>query len=170
MESTNPRILTGVVISNKADKTITVKVERKVKHPIYGKVIKRASKVHVHDENNAASIGDIYSVSCLLENSANPNLESDSGLTPLHLSVKSNSLGVTDLLLSSHGINMNPRDDLYQMTPLQFAVSQALKTRNFAIVKVMMKTQGIDTDIEDALGLNVFAKAHLEGIELNEYL
>ena len=62
MESTNPRILTGVVISNKADKTITVKVERKVKHPIYGKVIKRASKVHVHDENNAASIGDIVSV------------------------------------------------------------------------------------------------------------
>ena len=45
MESTNPRILTGIVTSNKADKTITVKVERKVKHPIYGKVIKRATKV-----------------------------------------------------------------------------------------------------------------------------
>ena len=62
MESTNPRILTGVVTSNKADKTITVKIERKVKHPLYGKVIKRATKVHAHDENNTAVIGDIVSV------------------------------------------------------------------------------------------------------------
>ena len=62
MESTNPRILTGVVTSNKADKTITVKIERKVKHPLYGKVIKRATKVHAHDEKNTASIGDIVSV------------------------------------------------------------------------------------------------------------
>ena len=62
METTNPRVLTGVVTSDKADKTITVKVERKVKHPLYGKVIKRATKVHAHDENNTASIGDIVSV------------------------------------------------------------------------------------------------------------
>ena len=62
MKTTNPRILTGVVISDKADKTITVKIERKVKHPLYGKVVKRASKVHAHDENNTASIGDIVSV------------------------------------------------------------------------------------------------------------
>ena len=62
MKSTNPRILTGVVTGNKADKTITVKIERKVKHPLYGKVVKRASKVHAHDENNSASIGDIVSV------------------------------------------------------------------------------------------------------------
>ena len=62
MKTTNPRILTGVVTSDKADKTITVKIERKVKHPLYGKVVKRASKVHAHDENNTASIGDIVSV------------------------------------------------------------------------------------------------------------
>jgi small subunit ribosomal protein S17 len=62
METTNPRILTGIVTSNKADKTVTVKIERKVKHPLYGKVIKRATKVHAHDENNTASIGDIVSV------------------------------------------------------------------------------------------------------------
>ena len=62
METTNPRILTGIVTSDKADKTITVKVERKVKHPLYGKVVKRATKVHAHDENNVASIGDIVSV------------------------------------------------------------------------------------------------------------
>tara|TARA_B100000965_G_C19381800_1_gene664941 strand:- start:423 stop:695 length:273 start_codon:yes stop_codon:yes gene_type:complete len=62
METTNPRILTGIVTSNKADKTVTVKIERKVKHPLYGKVIKRATKVHAHDENNVASIGDIVSV------------------------------------------------------------------------------------------------------------
>jgi small subunit ribosomal protein S17 len=62
METTNPRILTGIVTSNKADKTVTVKIERKVKHPLYGKVIKRATKVHAHDENNSASLGDIVSV------------------------------------------------------------------------------------------------------------
>ena len=62
METTNPRILTGIVTSNKADKTVTVKIERKVKHPLYGKVIKRATKVHAHDENNSASIGDFVSV------------------------------------------------------------------------------------------------------------
>ena len=48
--STNPRQLTGVVISDKADKTITVKVERKVKHPTYSKIMKRSTKVHAHDE------------------------------------------------------------------------------------------------------------------------
>tara|TARA_Y100001970_G_C13804226_1_gene636610 strand:- start:43 stop:321 length:279 start_codon:yes stop_codon:yes gene_type:complete len=62
MNTTNPRILTGIVTSNKADKTVTVRIERKVKHPLYGKVIKRATKVHAHDENNTASIGDIVSV------------------------------------------------------------------------------------------------------------
>ena len=62
MESTNPRILTGVVTRDKANKTITVKIERKVKHHLYGKIIKRATKVHAHDENNDASIGDVVSV------------------------------------------------------------------------------------------------------------
>ena len=52
MDSTNPRVLTGIVTSDKADKTITVKVERKVKHPLYGKVIKRATKDQAHDETN----------------------------------------------------------------------------------------------------------------------
>ena len=62
MNSTNPRILSGVVISDKADKTITVKIERKVKHPLYGKVMKRATKDHAHDENNSAAIGDQVTV------------------------------------------------------------------------------------------------------------
>jgi len=62
MASSNPRLLTGVVISDKADKTITVKVERKVRHPLYGKIMKRTTKVHAHDESNDASIGDIVTV------------------------------------------------------------------------------------------------------------
>jgi len=62
MTSSNPRLLTGVVISDKADKTITVKVERKVRHPLYGKIVKRTTKVHAHDESNDASIGDIVTV------------------------------------------------------------------------------------------------------------
>ena len=62
MASSNPRLLTGVVISDKADKTITVKVERKVRHPLYGKIMKRTTKVHAHDESNVASTGDIVTV------------------------------------------------------------------------------------------------------------
>ena len=62
MSTTNPRVLLGVVTSDKADKTITVRIERKVKHPLYGKVMKRATKVHAHDENNSASIGDVVTV------------------------------------------------------------------------------------------------------------
>ena len=54
--------MTGVVTSDKANKTITVKIERTVTPPLYGKVITRATKVHAHDENNDASIGDVGSV------------------------------------------------------------------------------------------------------------
>ena len=60
--STNQRQMTGVVISDKADKTITVKVERKVKHPTYSKIMKRSTKVHAHDEGNTAKIGDVVTV------------------------------------------------------------------------------------------------------------
>jgi small subunit ribosomal protein S17 len=48
----------GVVTSNKMSKTITVSVERRVKHPIYGKFVKKTSKFHAHDEKNECSIGD----------------------------------------------------------------------------------------------------------------
>ncbi len=53
---------TGVVSSNKMDKTITVKVERKVKHPLYGKFIKKTTGFHAHDEKNECSIGDIVKI------------------------------------------------------------------------------------------------------------
>ena len=52
MSETNTRTLQGKVISNKMDKSITVAIERSVKHPIYGKFIKRTTKLHVHDETN----------------------------------------------------------------------------------------------------------------------
>lgn len=48
----------GLVTSNKMDKTITVKIERKVKHPLYGKFLKKSSSFHAHDEKNECSIGD----------------------------------------------------------------------------------------------------------------
>ena len=48
----------GVVSSNKMDKTITVKVERKIKHPLYGKFLKKTTSFHAHDEKNECSIGD----------------------------------------------------------------------------------------------------------------
>ncbi|MBV8253929.1 small subunit ribosomal protein S17 [Chitinophaga dinghuensis] len=52
----------GVVSSNKMDKTITVKVERKVKHPIYGKFLKKTTKFMAHDEKNECSIGDTVKI------------------------------------------------------------------------------------------------------------
>jgi len=52
------RTLQGRVISDKMDKSITVQVERRVKHPIYGKFIRRSTKVHAHDENNECRMGD----------------------------------------------------------------------------------------------------------------
>ena len=52
------RILVGTVVSDKTDKTVTVKVERKVKHPLYGKIIRRSKKYHAHDEANEYKPGD----------------------------------------------------------------------------------------------------------------
>ena len=56
------KIRIGVVSSNKMDKTVTVAVERKVKHPIYGKFVKKTSSFHAHDEKNECSIGDIVKI------------------------------------------------------------------------------------------------------------
>lgn len=52
----------GVVTSNKMAKTITVSVERKVKHPIYGKFVKKTTKFHAHDDKNECSIGDVVRI------------------------------------------------------------------------------------------------------------
>ncbi|GAB3317101.1 small ribosomal subunit protein uS17 [Haliea atlantica] len=56
------RVATGKVVSNKMDKTITVLIERRVKHPVYGKYITRSSKIHAHDESNQCNIGDTVKV------------------------------------------------------------------------------------------------------------
>ncbi len=56
------RTVSGKVLSNKMDKTITVLIERKVKHPLYGKYVKRSTKLHVHDENNECGIGDTVTI------------------------------------------------------------------------------------------------------------
>jgi small subunit ribosomal protein S17 len=56
------RTVQGRVVSNKMDKTITVMVERFVKHPIYGKFIRRSTKLHAHDEANVCNEGDLVSV------------------------------------------------------------------------------------------------------------
>ena len=52
------RVLTGTVVSDKTDKTIVVSVERRVKHPLYGKIIKRSKKYHAHDESNEYHTGE----------------------------------------------------------------------------------------------------------------
>jgi small subunit ribosomal protein S17 len=56
------RTLTGRVVSDKMDKTVTVLVERKVTHPLYGKVVRRSNKYHAHDENNEYHEGDLVMI------------------------------------------------------------------------------------------------------------
>ena len=56
------RILVGTVTSDKTDKTVPVLVERKVKHPLYGKIIRRSKKYHAHDEANEYTIGDVVRI------------------------------------------------------------------------------------------------------------
>jgi len=52
------RVLTGLIVSDKGDKTVVVNVERKVKHPLYGKIIRRSKKYHAHDEANEFKAGE----------------------------------------------------------------------------------------------------------------
>ena len=61
-QTTKARTVSGLVVSNTADKTIAVRVDRRVRHPLYGKIIGRSSKFQVHDENNEAQIGDTVSI------------------------------------------------------------------------------------------------------------
>jgi small subunit ribosomal protein S17 len=56
------RVLTGTIVSDKTDKTVVVRVERRVKHPLYGKIIKRSKKYHAHDEGNEFKEGQIVRI------------------------------------------------------------------------------------------------------------
>ena len=56
------RVLTGTVVSDKADKTVVVRVERRVKHPLYGKIIKLSKKYHAHDAANEFHVGEIVRI------------------------------------------------------------------------------------------------------------
>jgi small subunit ribosomal protein S17 len=56
------RILQGRVVSDKMDKSITVMIERREKHPLYGKFVRKSTKVHAHDENNECQVGDVVVV------------------------------------------------------------------------------------------------------------
>ncbi|MDF3029910.1 MAG: ribosomal protein [Moraxellaceae bacterium] len=56
------RTLTGKVVSNKMDKSITVLIERRVKHPVYGKYLTKSTKLHAHDENNVCKEGDVVMI------------------------------------------------------------------------------------------------------------
>ncbi|MBL4585401.1 MAG: 30S ribosomal protein S17 [Pseudomonadales bacterium] len=61
-ENNTARTITGRVVSDKMDKTIKVLVERRVKHPIYGKYIRRSTKFAAHDESNACAVGDLVTI------------------------------------------------------------------------------------------------------------
>ncbi len=56
------RVLQGVVVSDKMDKTVTVQVERRFKHPLYKKFIRRSKKYAAHDESNAIKVGDVVKI------------------------------------------------------------------------------------------------------------
>ena len=59
---TSSRTLSGRIVSDKMDKTITVLVERRVKHPVYGKILTKSSKIKAHDDSNDANIGDLVTI------------------------------------------------------------------------------------------------------------
>ena len=61
-KETTPRTLTGRVVSDKMDKTVTVLVERRVRHPLYGKIVTRSHKYHAHDEANECKEGDLVEI------------------------------------------------------------------------------------------------------------
>ena len=58
----NKRTVSGMVVSDASDKTISVRIDRRVRHPLYGKIIGRSSKLQVHDEHNEANVGDRVSI------------------------------------------------------------------------------------------------------------
>ncbi|MDK1684408.1 MULTISPECIES: 30S ribosomal protein S17 [Acinetobacter] len=62
MSEQTVRTLTGKVVSDKMDKSIVVLIERRVQHPLYGKLIRRSTKLHAHDENNVAKTGDLVTI------------------------------------------------------------------------------------------------------------
>lgn len=62
VKTANTRTLVGKVVSDKMDKTVTVVIERHVKHPLYGKIIMRSNKYHAHDESNQAKEGDVVEI------------------------------------------------------------------------------------------------------------
>ena len=62
MSEQTVRTLTGKVVSDKMDKSIVVLIERRVQHPLYGKLIRRSTKLHAHDENNVAKLGDLVTI------------------------------------------------------------------------------------------------------------
>ena len=59
---TSKRTLSGKIVSDKMDKSITVQVERRVKHPVYGKIMTKSSKIKAHDEKNDARLGDMVTI------------------------------------------------------------------------------------------------------------
>jgi len=58
----NARAVTGTVVSDRMDKSITVLIERRVQHPVYGKIVRRSTKLHAHDEKNDCKVGDVVTV------------------------------------------------------------------------------------------------------------
>ncbi len=61
-KTTKKRVLSGKVVSDKMDKTVTVLVERRVRHPVYGKILTKSSKIAAHDERNVSRVGDFVTI------------------------------------------------------------------------------------------------------------
>ncbi len=78
------RTITGRVVSSKMDKTVTVLVERLVKHPIYGKYIRRSTKLFAHDENNVCNEGDVVTITSCRPYSKNKSFKLVEIVTSTH--------------------------------------------------------------------------------------
>ena len=78
------RTITGRVVSNKMDKTVTILVERLVKHPMYGKYIRRSTKLFAHDENNECNEGDVVTITSCRPYSKNKSFKLVEVVTSTH--------------------------------------------------------------------------------------
>ena len=140
--SSNARLLSGVVVSDKADKTITVKVERKVKHPKYGKIIKRSTKIHAHDESNSAKMGDVVTVQECKPYSKNKTwLLIDSAIAGNDKAVEAEEPGMLH-----HTFDQDPDD------PLRFVWSEVYKNDDALLAHLANPAVGIYLEAHAELG------------------
>ena len=111
MTEINTRTETGLVVSSKRDKTITVMVERKVKHPLYKKILRRSSKLQAHDQDNICSEGDLVTFIQNQSDDCDGIVINAGAITHYGLSLKDSLLDARIPLVEIHISNIHQREE-----------------------------------------------------------